>query len=140
MKGRSARRRPRRITTISPGSTSRSKVAPIRSSAQVSLAATQAPSRRPSESGRKPLGSRAAISASLVSVSRLKAPFTRESASISLSSGECSRERASSCTITSLSAVVLKIAPRLSSSRRIATAFTRLPLCAIATGPASVLA
>ena len=53
-------------------------------------------------------------------MSRLKAPFTRESASISRSSGVCSRERASSCTITSLSAVVLKIAPRRSSSRRIA--------------------
>ena len=118
--GRRLRSRPRRITTTSPGSTSRSKLAPIRSSAQVSLATTQAPSRRPSESGRKPCGSRAAISASPVSITRLKAPFTRESASIRRSSWLCSRERASSCTITSLSAVVLKIAPRPSSSRRIA--------------------
>jgi hypothetical protein len=39
----------------------------------------------------------------------LKAPFTRESASISRSSRLDSRERASRCTITSLSEVVLKI-------------------------------
>jgi hypothetical protein len=75
-----------------------------------------------------------------VSITRLKAPFTRESESISRSSSVASRERASRCTITSLSEVVLKIAPRPSSSRRTARAFTRLPLCAIATGPPSVFA
>ena len=73
-------------------------------------------------------------------MSRLKAPFTRESASISRSSGECSRERASSCTITSLSAVVLKIAPRPRARGGSRRAFTRFPLCAIAIGPASVVA
>jgi hypothetical protein len=51
-----------------------------------------------------------------------------------------SRERASSWTITSLSAPVLKMAPRPSSSRRIALALTRFPLCAIAMGPPSVVA
>ena len=45
-KGRSVRSRPRRITTTSPGSTSRSNSAPIRSNAQVSLATTQAPPSR----------------------------------------------------------------------------------------------
>ena len=64
--------------------------------------------------------SRAATSASLVCITRLNAPFTRESESIRRSSSVASRERASRCTITSLSEVVLKIAPRPSSSRRTA--------------------
>ena len=59
---------------------------------------------------------------------------------MSRSSRLSSRERASSCTMTSLSAVVLKMAPRPSSSRRIAPALTRLPLWAIATVPPSVVA
>ena len=41
--------------------------------------------------------------------------------------------------MTSLSEVELKIDPRPSSSLRIVVAFTMLPLCAIATGPPSVL-
>ena len=68
----------------------------------------------------------------------LKAPFTRESASMKRSSRFSSRERASRWSTTSLSLVEEKIAPRPSSSRRMAFAFTRLPLCAIATGPPSV--
>ena len=42
--------------------------------------------------------------------------------------------------MTSLSEVEPKIAPRPSSSLRIARALTRLPLWAIETGPPSVLA
>jgi hypothetical protein len=86
------------------------------------------------------LRSRAAISVSEVCITRLKAPFTRDRASMRRSSTLRSRERASSWTITSLSAVLLKMAPRPSSSRRIAGAFTRLPLWAIDTGPPSVVA
>jgi hypothetical protein len=44
----------------SPGSISRTKDAPTMSSAAVSLATTQPRSSRPSTSGRKPCGSRAA--------------------------------------------------------------------------------
>jgi hypothetical protein len=50
----------RESRTISPGSTSLSKRAPIRSKAQVSDATTGDPSRVPSESGRMPFGSRTA--------------------------------------------------------------------------------
>ncbi|VAH82371.1 unnamed protein product [Triticum turgidum subsp. durum] len=58
----------RRSTTItSPGSTSRSYTASMRSSAQVSDANTTAPlGRRPMTSGRKPNGSRTAKSLSAV--------------------------------------------------------------------------
>ena len=61
------------MTTISPGSTSRTKVAPVMSSAQVSLASIQPPlcecawlSMRPRISGRTPSGSRTPSSVSLV--------------------------------------------------------------------------
>ena len=76
-------------------STSRSCVAPIRSSAQVSLESTYAPSLRPIESGLNPCGSRAAINASSVNKTMLYAPFTREIASMKRSSICRSRERAS---------------------------------------------
>ncbi len=49
------------MTTISPGSTSRTKRAPMMSSAQVSEARIYAPSRSPSTSGRMPSGSRQPI-------------------------------------------------------------------------------
>ena len=50
------------MTTISPGSTSRTKSAPMMSSAQVSDARIGAPSSLPSTSGRTPQGSRTPIS------------------------------------------------------------------------------
>src|SRR6202795_4715552 len=50
------------MLTSSPGAISRTNVAPTMSSAAVSLATTQPPFRRPSTSGRKPCGSRAAYS------------------------------------------------------------------------------
>ena len=49
------------MMTISPGSTSRTKRAPMMSSAQVSEARIGAPSRSPSTSGRMPSGSRQPI-------------------------------------------------------------------------------
>ena len=49
-------------TTISPGSSSRSKAAPTALRAQVSEANTTASPRRPMHRGRKPQGSRAAMS------------------------------------------------------------------------------
>ena len=54
-------------TTISPCSTSRTKRAPMMSSAQVSDARIGQPSRSPSTSGRMPSGSRTPISFLLVS-------------------------------------------------------------------------
>ena len=54
-------------TRISPGSTSRTYLAPIMSSAQVSDVRIGQPSRSPSTSGRMPSGSRAPISFLLVS-------------------------------------------------------------------------
>ncbi len=59
------------ITRISPGSTSRSTLASIRSSAQVSEASTHASSSRPSVSGRKPEGSRTPMTDVGVSSSRV---------------------------------------------------------------------
>src|SRR5690349_13032579 len=50
------------MQTSSPGSISRTNLAPTMSSAAVSLATTQPVARRPSTSGRKPCGSRAAYS------------------------------------------------------------------------------
>ena len=55
--------------TISPGSTSRTKRAPMMSSAQLSDVRIQESSRRPITSGRTPIGSRTPSSASLVSIS-----------------------------------------------------------------------
>ena len=57
----------REITTTSPFSTSRTNLAPIISSAQVSEARIQLPFSSPSTSGRMPSGSRAPISFLLVS-------------------------------------------------------------------------
>ena len=63
---------PRRpTTTISPGWTSRTNVAPTVSSAQLSDAMTQAPSSLPMQSGRTPSGSRTPISLSFVAATRL---------------------------------------------------------------------
>ena len=50
------------MVTISPGSTSRRNLAPMASRAQLSLATTQPPSISPMHSGRKPMGSRTAMS------------------------------------------------------------------------------
>src|SRR5882724_7286326 len=68
-KARTERGPPVSITRISPGSTSRSTFASMRSSAQVSEATTHAASSRPSVRGRNPYGSRIAYIASGVSTS-----------------------------------------------------------------------
>ena len=70
----------RSTTTSSPGSTSRTYSASIRSRAQVSEAMIVAPSSRPMTSGRKPQGSRAATSASGVRNRSEKAPITLDEA------------------------------------------------------------
>ena len=69
-------------TTISPGFRSRTKRAPMMSSAQVSEARIQAPSRSPSTSGRMPSGSRQPIIFFDVSATSEKAPSTWRIASM----------------------------------------------------------
>ena len=44
------------------------------------------------------------------------------------------------CTSTSVSEELVKMAPRSTSSRLMSAALTRLPLCAMASGPQRVLA
>src|SRR5881397_1291434 len=106
----------------------------------VSEATTHASSSRPSVSGRNPYGSRIAYSASGVSTSREYAPLTCASAWRSCSSSGPAGARASRCRMTSVSDVDWKIAPSRSMSLRRASAFVRLPLCAIEIGPRAVLA
>src|SRR2546423_542255 len=67
-------------TTISPGSTSRSSFASMRSKAQVSLANTGAPRSFPRTKGRKPSGSRTAMIESWVRNKSEYAPRTCASA------------------------------------------------------------
>ncbi len=124
--------------TISPGSTSRSKRAPIRSNAHVSEATTGEPSRVPSESGRIPLGSRAAKIPSRDRTRMEYAPRTSRSASARAEGRSGARERATRWRMTSESEVVVKRAPEASRPRRISRALTRLPLCASARGPRPV--
>ena len=74
-KGHSERHPPASMTSSSPGSTSRTKWAPTMSRAGVSDARTQPPaSRRPRQSGRKPLGSRTPMSWSSSQITRENAP------------------------------------------------------------------
>ena len=76
------------MTIISPGSTSRTTLAPIVASAASSLATTQPRSRRPSTSGRMPCGSRAAYSVFSFIHTKQNAPRS----SGSTSSARCSSE------------------------------------------------
>ena len=62
------------MTIISPGSTSRTTLAPTMASAASSLATTQPRSSRPSTSGRMPCGSRAAYSVFSFIQTKQKAP------------------------------------------------------------------
>ena len=137
-----ANRRPltpsRDSRTISPGSTSRSKRAPIRSKAHVSDATTGEPSRIPRESGRMPCGSRAAKIPSRERTRIEYPPWTSERASASAEATSGAFERATRCRMTSESDVVVKSAPDASRWRRISRALTRFPLCASASGPRPV--
>ena len=122
------------MMTISPGSTSRTNSAWMRSSAQVSLLNTYAPSTLPMHSGRKPCGSRTPISSFSVMITSEYAPSTLRMVEIRLCS-PFSVGCASQCRMISLSTVVWKIDPRSSSSSRSAAALVRLPLCAMAICP-----
>ena len=124
------------MMTTSPGSMSRTKDAPIRSKAQVSEERTHPSSSLPSERGRRPLGSRKPMISFSPMTTAEKAPSRRRSAPIGppiVSSGWARRWR-----MISLSTVVWKIEPRVSSSWRREAALTKLPLWATAICPRAV--
>ena len=98
------------MMTSSPGATSRSNSAPTRSSAQVSEARTQSPSSAAEASGRKPCGSRKAISLPSESATTEKAPSSLAIAfATASSSGAWSF--AISAAITSVSEVGAGVTP-----------------------------
>ena len=123
------------MTTISPGSISRTYFASIRSKAQVSEAITQASCNRPSASGRKPRGSRIAINSFGVRKSIENAPSVSRNTSGIASVTLAARERAMPCRTTSVSEVDEKIAPSRSSFFRSSRANGRLPLWQMAIWP-----
>ena len=128
------------MTTISPGSTSRTTLAPVTSSAGVSDASTQPPSSRPRNSGRNPFGSRTPIRRSASSRTNENAPRSRGSTrararskarpSAGSSSGRSRSSAATSSATTSLSLVAVPGSRPTSSAR--SAVLTRLPLCASA--------
>ena len=124
-------------TTISPGFRSRTKRAPMMSSAQVSEARIQAPSRSPSTSGRMPSGSRMPIIFFDDSATSEKAPSTWRIASMKRELRSRSRLVAIRCRIVSVSEVDEKIAPSFCRARCTVMALVRLPLWAIASPPSA---
>ena len=116
------------ITTISPGSISRTNSAPMMSSAQVSELSAQPSPTRPSTSGRTPSGSRTPISLVRVMATTENAPSTRRRASFIRSGIDFCKERAIRWMMHSLSDEDWKIEPRSIISRRSSAAFTMLPL------------
>src|SRR2546423_12200991 len=81
------------MRTKSPGSSSRTSVAPVMSRAHVSEATTQPRPSRPSTSGRKPRGSTIAYSVRPTVINSEYAPSTRSKASSNWSSGSRSEAR-----------------------------------------------
>ncbi|MNC27969.1 hypothetical protein D3C75_761590 [compost metagenome] len=108
------------------------------SSAQDSEAKTYASPRRPITSGRSPCGSEATISLSLVISRKAKPPTSWRSASLAASTKSFD-ERAIKCASTSVSLVVWKMEPLISSCLRISGSLTMLPLVAIARSPSRYL-
>ena len=103
----------------SPGSTSRTNAAPTMSSAAVSLATTQPRASRPSTSGRKPCGSRAAYRVCSSMKTSEYAPRTSGSAASALSSTLAIRGSANSAVSTSVSEVArCPVAAALAIARR----------------------
>ena len=118
-------------TTISPGSTSLTNSASIKSKAHVSDANVSEFPNFPIASGLNPLGSLTAIIISGLKNSNEYAPLHLERASIILLANVSSFDRAIRCRITSVSVVDWKIEPSLSSSSLSLFAFVKLPLWAI---------
>ena len=116
------------IIAISPGSSSRTYSASIRSKAHVSEATHHESFSLPKTSGRKPLGSRTAISSFGVRKSIEKAPSVSARTFVMASMVVGASVRAMLCKTVSVSEVDEKIAPERSSSARFAAANGKLPL------------
>ena len=129
----SARTWPFCATTTSPGSMSRINVAPMASSAQDSDEKMTHPSSLPMQSGRKPLGSRTAMSFFPLIKTRLYAPTMYCMALRTASSSVFVRRRSRTIIweMISASPVVWKMAPCISASFRSCALFASLPLCAM---------
>ncbi len=142
--GRGAGRRLRSRSTrfplmrsTSPGSTSRRKVAPMMSRAQVSEATMVASPIRPRTRGRNPRGSRTAYSVSPTLRTSEKAPSTWLRASSICPSTVSWRERAMRCTRTSVSLEVWKMDPSETSRALSSWALVRFPLWAMESSPSA---
>jgi len=119
------------IVISSPGSTSRTNVAPMMSSAAVSLATAQPRSSRPSTSGRKPCGSRAAYKVCSSMKTSENAPRARGSAASALSATLALRGSANSAVSTSVSDVLTgprQSAAAASTMAASSSVLMRLPL------------
>ncbi len=119
------------MTSIAvPGASSRTASIPVMSKAGVSLEKAVPPDFvLPSQSGRKPCGSRTATIPDVVRMRREKAPRSSRAASTTRSSGSSEPPvRARRWRMTSESAVAWKIEPRSSNSRRREGPFVRFPL------------
>ena len=136
------------MASISPGSTSRTTLAPMVASAESSDATTQPRSSRPSTSGRMPCGSRAAYSVSSFIQTNEKAPFSCGSTSRARCSSEVSGWWASRAVTRPVSLVDSRSRAWMSSSPgslgRSATScasswvLIRLPLWPSASEPSAV--
>ena len=111
---------------ISPGSTSRTKVAPTMSRAQVSEAKQKPPGRRPMASGRNPCGSRAANTVRSSMNTNENAPSSRGRTAMAAASRPSSMWAAISVATMSES---VEARPRRPASSASAAVFTRFPLC-----------
>ena len=123
------------ITTISPGSISRTSSAPIASKAQLSEVRIYPSSIFPSESGLIPWGSLAPISLFCDIITSAKEPLTADMASITALVRPFFALLAIRHAITSESIEVWNICPASSKSSLITSSFTKFPLWAIAIDP-----
>ena len=123
------------MTTSSPGRSSRSRRAPIRSSAHVSDASTQASSRRPTTSGRIPSGSRKPARPRSESTTAANAPSMCDMVSATASARSADGCCAIRAAITSVSEVDSSRTRRSRRSARRAAVLVRLPLWPSAIAP-----
>ncbi len=119
------------IQTTSPGTTSRTRSAPTRSSAHVSEATTQSSPTRPRVSGLIPKGSRKATRVPSAMATTEYAPSNRRIVAAT-ASGNGAGSRARSAAMTSVSELDASRTPAASSSSRSGPGSTRLPLWASA--------
>ena len=115
--------------TISPGATSDISVQPNVLSAQVSEATAYPPSGNlPTDIGRKPHGSRTAITRSSTKITSEYAPVHDDNVRAKRSSHVAPPAEANISVITSVSDDAVRPKPFASNSERSSCAFTKLPL------------